>query len=141
MTSPNFGNVFDAIVVNPLKMFFGDLLKTGEAESQALAQQALSALATAESNGAAALTAAQAQVDSYVNPLVDTGVAALGTALAASVPGLAPLITAAEPAVETDATGVTDAVILAVITKLVGALSAAAKTTAAVSLSNLAGAS
>jgi hypothetical protein len=141
MSTPNLGNIFDALIINPLKTFFGDLLKTGEADAQALAQGALSDLTTAENNAAAALTASQAKVDAYVNPLVVTGVQALGTAIEVSVPGLTALVTAAEPPVETAATGVTDAVILAVITKLAAALSASAKSTAAVGLSNLAGAS
>lgn len=125
----------------PIENFFADGEKVLEGDFASLAQQGLAALATAENNASAALTAAQTQVAAVVNPVVDNFLAAGATAVSSSVPGLAPLITAAEPAVATAANGVTDAVLIAIITKLAGGLSTAAKSTAAINLSNLAGAS
>jgi hypothetical protein len=125
----------------PIVNFFTDGAKVLEGDLATLAQEGLTELATAENNASAALTAANAKVASVVNPVVDSFLSAGAAVVSSSVPGLAPIITAAEPVAEADINGVTDAVLVAIITKLASGLSAAAKSTAAINLSNLAGAS
>lgn len=130
----------NAQVFQPIANFFESGLKVLEGDLLTLLQQGQADLVTAENNAAAALTAAQAKVDTVINPVVDNFLKAGAAAIEASVPGLAPIIAAGEPPAETAINGVTDAVLVAMIGKLATLLSSAAKTTAAVQLSNMAGA-
>jgi hypothetical protein len=142
------GNEFDAIFKPQwLAVVHGvEALATG-LEGEAVAtiktdlQTAQGQLSTALTAAATQVTAAQSQIDTTVNPLVNQALTAAGTALSVAYPPFAPLIGASEGEVENLADGGTDAILVALIQKAAGFLSAAGKTVAAVNLSNLAGAS
>ncbi len=145
--APDLGNILDAIFKNPFKAAFANakttltnLAATAKSDVMAAAQEGLNDLVAAQTNAAAALNGASAKIIGAINPLVQNGVKALATTLEADVPGIAPLIVSAEPGIESKATDLTDAVLLATIQTIAAGLSNAAKTTAAINLSTLAGA-
>lgn len=130
----------DKDIWQPIENFFNSAEKVLVGDIGTLVQEGLQMLSTAETQAADQLTAAQAKVDSTINPIVDGFLKAGAATLEATAPSIAPIIAAGEPVAETAANGVLDAVALKLISTLAGLLSDSAKSTAAVNLSNLAGA-
>jgi hypothetical protein len=139
--APDLGNILDADFVNPLKAFFGDAAKVLTGDLAASLQQGQTELENALNAASSAATAAQASIDTTINPVVDNGLKAFAGTLETTAPTLAPLIAAGEPIAETEANGVLDAIALRGITVFAGLLSGAAKAVAAANLTTLAGAS
>ena len=139
----NLGNTLDAIFKPEwLALVHGVEALAGKAEGEIVSglQTAQTELSTALTNAASAVTAAQGTATAAVNQVANTAIAAAGTALTAAYPPIGPLVAAAEPQVDTLADDGTDALLNAVINWAAARLSSAAKTVAAVNLSNLAGA-
>ena len=140
----DIGNELDAIfkpawlsVVHSLE----GLAANAEGDVKTQLQNAQSQLAAALNNAASQVSAAQTTIDATVNPIVNNGIEALANSISAAYPPFAPLVAAAEGEAEKLADVGTDAIALAAIQRLAALLSQAGKATAAVNLSNLAGAS
>ena len=141
---PDLGNILDSIfkpewlsVVHSVEA----LATNAEGEVKTALQNAQSEVTTALNNAATAVSSAQGQIATTVNPIVNNAIETFGASVSAAYPPFAPLIASAEGDAEKLADAGTDAILSAAITKLAGLLSAAGKATAAVNLSNLAGAS
>jgi hypothetical protein len=132
---------FDADVITPIAAFFEDGVKFLEGDLGAAIQTAQTDLSTALTNASNAVSSAKGLIATTINPAVDGFMTAGAATLSASAPALAPIIAAGTPIAEADTNAVLDQFALSAITKFAGLLSTAAKSTAAISLSNLAGAS